>query len=80
MVDRTFAEALAAVTAADTRVDSIIADRAALKSQLDAALANTVITPAVQAQINAIFDTSTADAAKIDTALNANVPPPAPTP
>lgn len=52
MVDRTFAEALAAVTAADTRVDSIIADRAALKSQLDAALANTVITPAVQAQIN----------------------------
>lgn len=77
---RTIDEALAAVTAANTRVDSIIADRASLKDQLTAALAGTVITPETQAKIDSIFDISTSDAAKVDAALNANVPPPAPGP
>lgn len=80
MVDHTPQETLDAVTAEDTRVDSIIAFAAGLKAQLAAALANVTIPPAVQAQINSIFDLSSASAAKIDTALNTNVPPPAPTP
>ena len=75
---RTIDETLAAVTAADTRVDSIIADRASLKDQLAAALANTNISAETQAKIDKIFDLSTADAAKVDAALNANVPPPVP--
>lgn len=76
MVDRTLDETLAAVTAEDTRVDSIIAFAAGLKDQLAAALAGTTISPALQAKINSIFDLSTASAAKVDTALNTNVPPP----
>ncbi len=74
MADRTIDETLAAVTAEDTRTDSIIAFVANLKAQLAAALANTTIPADVQAKINQIFDTSTADAAKVDAALNANVP------
>lgn len=72
----TIDETLAAVRAADTRTDSIIADRASLKTQLDDALKNVKIPPDVQDKIDAIFDLSTADAAKVDAALNANVPPP----
>ena len=75
MADRTIDETLAAVTAADTRVDSIIADRASLKQQLADALSSVRIPPDVQAKINQIFDVSAADAAKVDAALNANVPP-----
>lgn len=74
---RSIDETLKAVQDADTRVDSIIADRASLKAQLDAALANVNIPADVQAKIDSIFDISTADAVKVDAALNANVPPPA---
>lgn len=80
MVDRTIDEALAAATAASTRTDSIIAYAAGLKTQLDAALANVSIPPDVQAKINQIFDLDTADAVKVDAALNANVPPPVQSP
>lgn len=76
MVDRTIDETLAAATAASTRTDSVIAYAAGLKTQLDAALANVSIPPDVQAKINQIFDLDTADAVKVDAALNANVPPP----
>lgn len=79
MVDRTIDETLAAVTAEDGRTDSIIALVAGLKQQLATALSTVTIPPAVQTKINAIFDLSTADAAKVDAALNANVPPPPPT-
>ncbi len=78
MVDRTIDEALAAATAASTRTDSIIAFVSNLQAQLAAALANVSIPPDVQAKINQIFDLDTADAAKVDTALNTNVPPPTP--
>lgn len=77
MVDRTLDETLAAVTAEDSRVDSVIAYVATLKQQLADALSGVTVPPAVQAKINSIFDLSTASAAKVDTALNANVPPPA---
>ncbi len=75
MVDHTSDEALAAVTAEDTRVDSLIALFATTKQQLADALSGVTIPPAVQAKINSIFDLSAAGAAKIDTALNTNVPP-----
>jgi hypothetical protein len=68
-------EVLAAVRAASTRTDSIIADRTALKKQVDDALKNVTIPADVQAKLDEIFDIETADAQKIDAALNANVPP-----
>jgi hypothetical protein len=72
MVDHTPDETLAAVTAADSKVDSIIAFAAGLKQQLKDALAGVTLPPAVQAKINSIFDLSTADAAKVDAAMEAN--------
>lgn len=76
---RTLAEALEAVRAASTRTDSLIADRAGLKKQVEDLLAAQGAIPAdVQAGLDQIFDIETADAAKIDAALNANVPPPPP--
>jgi hypothetical protein len=68
-------EVLAAVRAASTRTDSIIADRAALKQQVDDALKNVSLPADVQDKLDAIFDIETADAQKIDAALNTNVPP-----
>lgn len=76
MVDRTIDETLAVVTAEDTRIDSLIAFTDGLKQQLAAALANVSIPPDIQAKINQIFDLSAADATKLDTALNTNVPAP----
>lgn len=78
---RTIEEALEAVKSASTRTDSLIADRAALKAQVEELLSSQGgIPPAVQAGLDEIFDIETSDATKIDAALNANVPPPAPTP
>jgi hypothetical protein len=77
---KTIDEALEAVKAASTRTDSIIADRASLKQQLADALANVTLPADVQAKIDSIFDIESSDAAKIDAALNTNVPPPEPAP
>ena len=74
----TIDEALEAVRSASTRTDSIIADRASLKAQLDEALANVKIPADVQAKIDEIFNIEKSDAEKIDAALNTNVPPPEP--
>lgn len=72
------ADTLAAVRAASTRTDSLIADREGLKARVEALLAaEGNISAEVQAGLDEIFDIETADAAKIDAALNANVPPPA---
>jgi hypothetical protein len=71
MVDRSIDETLAAVTAADVGVDSVIALVAGLKQQLADALAGVTLPPGVQAKINSIFDLSTGDATKINTALSA---------
>jgi len=72
----TIDEALEAVRSASTRTDSIIADRAAIKKQLEDALANVNLPADVQAKIDEILDIEKSDAEKIDAALNANVPPP----
>ena len=75
----TLDEALVAVRNASSRTDSLIADRASLKTQVEELLAQQgTIPPAVQAGLDEIFDIEQADAAKIDAALNANVPPPDP--
>ena len=71
----TLDETLAAVTAEDTKVDSIIALVAGLKTQLADALSGTTLPPATQAKVDAIFAQATASAGKIDTAITANTPP-----
>lgn len=71
---RTLDETLAAVTAEDTKVDSIIVLVNGLKQQLADALAGTTLPPAIQAKVDAIFDTATASAGKIDAAITANTP------
>ena len=70
MVDRTAAEMLAAVEAADAGADSLIAYTVTLKQQLQDALAH-VMTPEIQAAINRVFDISTNDATKMAAAMNA---------
>lgn len=79
MMAHTLEETLAAVRAASSRTDSLIADRAALKAQVEELLAQQgQIPPEVQAGLDEIFDIEDADAKKIDEALNTNVPPPTP--
>ena len=68
MVDHTADEVLAAVRAADAGADSIIALYAQKKQELLDALAH-VMTPEIQAAINAAFDVSSGTAAKIATAV-----------
>jgi Mg/Co/Ni transporter MgtE len=74
----TLDETLAAVTAEDTKVDSIIALVDGLKKQLADALAGTTLPPETQAKVDAIFQQATASAGKIDTAITANTPPATP--
>jgi hypothetical protein len=71
MVDHTTDEALAAVTAADTGVDSLVALIAKLKQDVIDAGKNAGLTAAQQTAINSVFDTATNDAAKIQAALSA---------
>lgn len=66
----TIQETLDAVKAEDAGVDSIVAFTNGLKQQLKDALANQM-TPEIQAGIDAVFDSATANAAKLNTAINA---------
>jgi chromosome segregation ATPase len=72
----TIQEALAVVKSNSSRTGSLIALFDAKKAELIAALANQM-TPEIQAAIDEVFTVETADATAIDTALNANAPPPA---
>lgn len=72
----TLDETLAAVTAEDTKVDSIIALVDGLKKQLADALAGVTLPPDTQAKVDAIFAQANASAGKIDTAITANTPTP----
>ncbi len=74
----TLDEVLTDVTDESSRLDSISALIDGLKTQLADALAGTTLPPATQAKVDAIFTAAEANKAKIDKALNANVPPPAP--
>lgn len=69
----TLQEVLDLVTAEDTTVDSVIALIAGLKQQVADLLSGTTVPPAVQAQIDAVFDKATASKTKLDNALTANV-------
>lgn len=71
----TLDDTLAAVTAASTKTDSLIALTAGLKKQLDDVLAGVTLPAGVQAKIDQIFALETDDAAKIDAAITANTPP-----
>ncbi len=73
----TLDETLAAVTAEDTKVDSIISLLTGVEKQLADVLAG-ALPPDVQAKVNAIFAQATASAGKIDAAITANTPPAAP--
>lgn len=67
-----------AVAANTTRIGSLAALLAGLRQQIADALASETVSPEAQAKLDEIFATMTTDAAAFDTALNSNVPPPAP--
>lgn len=71
-------DVLSEVTDESTRLDSIQALIDGIKKQLADALAGTTLPPAVQTKVDAVFAGLTTNKGKIDTALNANVPPPPP--
>ncbi len=75
----TLDEVLTDVTDEGTKLDSLSALIAGLKQQIADALAGTTLPPAVQAKIDAVFAGVEANKAKVQAALDANVPP-APTP
>lgn len=75
----TIQEALAVVKSNSSRTGSLIALFNTKKAELEAALGNQM-TPEIQSAIDEVFDVETADATAIDSALNANVPAPAPVP
>ena len=71
----TLDEVLAEVTDETTRLDSIQSLIDGIKQQLADALSGATIPPAVQAKVDAVFAGLTTNKAKLDKALNANVPP-----
>lgn len=72
----TLQETLDLVTAEDTTVDSVIVLIDGLKQQVGDLLSGANIPPAVQTQVDAIFDAATKSKGKLDAALAANVPTP----
>src|SRR5665213_1381109 len=70
----TLDQVLAEVTDEGTRLDSIDALIVGLQKQVADALANTVISTADQAKLDAVFAGLQSNKAKIDTALNTGVP------
>ncbi len=75
MAQKTLDDVVALVTAEDTKIDSLIALIAGLKQQIADALSGVTLPPAVQAKVDAVFDAVTAQAGKVQGALDANVPP-----
>lgn len=64
----------AAAEAEDTKIDSLIALTAALKEQVDGALAG-VLTPAQQAKVDKIFAAISDNPDRIQAAIDANTTP-----
>ncbi len=71
----TLDQVLEKVTKESTDIDSVLTLVTGLKQQLADALSGASLPPAVQAKVDAIFDTASANAGKIATALQANVTP-----
>lgn len=70
----TLDQALESVTSNGTVGDSAIALMTSLKTRLDEALSGVTLPPAVQAKVDAIFEASEADKAKIEAAILSNTP------
>ena len=70
----TLQQVLDTVTAESTKEDSIIALLNGIKQQLADALSGATLPPAVQAQVDAIFQQATDNASKLDAAIAANTP------
>lgn len=64
-------ETLAAVADEDSKTDSLIALMNGVEQQLKDALAGTTVPPAVQAKIDAVFDSITNNATKVQSAIDA---------
>lgn len=73
---KTLDELVAAVTAANTKTDSLITLVGGLKQQVADLLSGAALPAGLQAKVDAAFDAVTAEAAKVQTALDANVPTP----
>ncbi len=69
----TLDQVLEKVTRESTDIDSVLTLVTGLKQQLADALSGASLPPAVQAKVDAIFDTASASAGKIAAALQANV-------
>lgn len=74
LMNQTTQQVLDAVTAETTLEQSAIALISNLQTQLTAALANTTIDPADQANLNTIFTDLQANATALSAALTANTP------
>jgi hypothetical protein len=70
----TLDQALESVTSNGTVGDSAVALMTTLKTRLDEALSGVTLPPAVQAKVDAIFEASEADKAKIEAAILSNTP------
>ena len=71
----TIDQVLADVTDEGSRLDSISMLISGLQQQLKDALSGLIIPADVQTKIDAVFTQAEANKAKIDAALNTNVPP-----
>lgn len=74
MADKTLADLLQLATDESTVDDSVIALVNSLKSQVADLLSGTTVGPDVQAKINSVFDTVTANKEKVAAAVLANTP------
>jgi len=72
----TLDEVLADVTEEGTKLDSLSTFIAGLKQQIADALSGATLPPAVQAKVDAVFAGVESNKAKVQAALDANVPPP----
>ena len=72
----TLDQVLAEVTSESTRLDSMNTLIQGLKKQINDALANQTLTPESQTKLDAIWGGLQDNKAKIDVALNTNVPAP----
>lgn len=71
----TLADILAVVSAQDTALDSVRELILGLKQQIADLLTGVVLPPAVQAQVDAVFDQAVKNSAEIQQALETNVEP-----
>ena len=72
---KTLDELVAKVTEANTKTDSLLALFANLKQQIADLLSGAALPAGLQAKVDAVFDSVSAEADKVSAAIDANVPP-----